>query len=66
MNKLYTTHCPQCTTLKTKLDRAKIEYEICDDLDTMIARGFKSVPVLETDDGIFNFTEAIKWVNSKK
>lgn len=66
MIKLYSTHCPQCTTLKTKLDKIGIEYEICDDLDTMIAHGFKSVPMLETDDGIFNFSEAIKWVNSKK
>ena len=66
MNKLYSTHCPQCNTLEIKLDRAGIEYEICDDVELMKARGFKSVPVLETDEGTFNFMQAIKWVNSKK
>ncbi len=66
MIKLYTTHCPQCRTLETKLDRAGIKYETCEDVETMKARGFKSVPVLETEDGTFNFMEAIKWVNSKK
>lgn len=66
MNTLYSTHCPQCNTLEIKLDRAGIKYEICDDIEIMKARGFKAAPVLETDEGIFNFSEAIKWVNSKK
>lgn len=66
MNTLYSTHCPQCNTLEIKLDRAGVKYEICDDIEIMKARGFKAAPVLETDEGIFNFSEAIKWVNSKK
>lgn len=65
MVKLYSTHCPQCNTLEIKLGRAGIKYEICDDLAVMKARGFKSAPVLETSDGIFNFSEAIKWVNEQ-
>ena len=64
--KLYSTHCPQCNTLEIKLDRAGLEYEICDDVNEMKARGFKAAPVLETDDGVFNFSEAIKWVNKQK
>lgn len=66
MVKLYSTHCPQCNTLEIKLDRAGIEYEICDDVELMKARGFKAAPMLETDDGVLNFAQAIKWVNSKK
>ena len=66
MIKLYSTHCPQCNTLETKLNRAGIKYEICDDKEEMLARGFKAAPVLETEDGIMNFAQAIKWVNSKK
>ena len=65
MIKFYSTHCPQCNALKTKLDRAGIEYEICDDVEEMKARGFKSAPVLDTPNGILNFSEAIKWVNKK-
>lgn len=66
MIKLYSTHCPQCKTLETKLERAGIEYEICDDREEMLARGFKAAPILETEDSVMNFSQAIKWVNSKK
>lgn len=65
MIKLYSTHCPQCRALETKLTRAGIEFEVCDDVDEMAARGFKAAPVLETEEGVLNFSQAIKWVNSK-
>ena len=66
MIKLYSTHCPQCNALETKLQRAGIEYEVCDDREVMLTRGFKAAPVLETEEGVMNFSQAIKWVNSKK
>jgi glutaredoxin-related protein len=66
MIKLYSTHCPQCNALETKLQRAGIEYEICDDREVMLARGFKAAPILETEEGVMSFSQAIKWVNSKK
>lgn len=66
MVKIYSTHCPQCKVLEMKLTRAGIEYEVCDDMEEMKARGFKAAPVLETDDGIFMFSDAIKWVNGQK
>ena len=66
MIKLYSTHCPQCNALETKLQRAGIEYEICDDREVMLAHGFKAAPILETEEGVMNFSQAIKWVNSKK
>ena len=47
-----------------KLDRAGIQYEVCNDLVEMTRRDFASAPMLETDDGLFNFSEAIKWVNA--
>ena len=65
MIKLYTTHCPRCNTLKIKLDRAGLEYEICEDQEEMKARGFKAAPVLETDEGVFNFIDAVRWVNQR-
>ena len=65
MIKLYSTHCPQCKTLETKLNRSNIEYEICDDIEEMKSKGFKAAPVLETEDGVFNFSQAIKWVNNQ-
>ena len=63
--KLYTTNCPKCRALEMKLDKAGIEYEVCDDLVEMTKRNFASAPMLETDDGLFDFSEAIRWVNSR-
>ena len=64
MIKLYSTNCPQCRALEMKLDRAGIQYEVCNDLVEMTRRNFASAPMLETDEGLFNFSEAIKWVNA--
>ena len=65
MIKLYSTHCPQCFVLETKLTRAGIEYELCDDLAIIKEKGFKATPMLETDEGIMNFPQAIKWLNNQ-
>lgn len=65
MIKLYSTHCPQCKVLETKLDRAQIKYEVIDDQDEMIRLGFKSAPVLEVDGKAMPFAEAVKWVNNR-
>jgi len=50
--------------LKTKLDNKGLNYEIVTDVDVMMAKGFKSAPMLEDDNGnIMTFTDAIKFVN---
>lgn len=65
MIKLYTTHCPQCRALELKLNKKNIEYEVCEDTELMLSKGFKATPMLEVDDKLFNFTEAVKWVNNQ-
>lgn len=62
---LYSTGCPKCSVLKAKLDAKNIDYYICDDLNSMEQKGFMSVPMLETDDDIMDFSRAIAWVNSR-
>lgn len=63
---LYTTHCPKCNILKQKLDKKNIEYNINEDIETMINKGFSSVPVLEiSDNSVLNFSEAIKWIDTQ-
>lgn len=64
---LYTTHCPKCNILKQKLDIKNIEYNINEDVETMINKGFSSVPVLEiSDNSVLNFSEAIKWIDTQE
>ena len=59
---LYSTGCPKCNVLKKKLDMAKIEYEICDDIDIMEQKGFMAAPILEIDGVSMDFGLAVKWI----
>ncbi len=62
---LYTTHCPKCRVLEAKLNSKKVDFNIIDNEELMIEKGFQSAPMLEVDDNIMNFGEAIKWVNNQ-
>ena len=61
---LYSTGCPMCKVLKTKLNLAGVSYEEINDQETMIAKGFKSAPILEVEGQVLNFKEAIEWVKN--
>ena len=64
---LYTTHCPRCEVLKTKLEQKNISYEEETDVEKMLQMGIKSVPMLSIDGAsAMNFTDAIKWVNEQE
>ena len=53
-----------CKVLKTKLNLAGVSYEEINDQETMIAKGFKSAPILEVEGQVLNFKEAIEWVKN--
>ena len=61
---LYSTNCPRCQVLKTKLEQKKIQYEECTDIEEMLKLNIKMAPMLQVDDSLFDFTCAIKWINS--
>lgn len=63
---LYSNNCPKCKILKTKLDEKNIKYTSCSNLEEMLTKGFKSVPMLEVDNIIYTFNEAIKWVTNNE
>lgn len=60
--KLYTTNCPLCSVLKTKLNQKNISYEIISDKDVILAEGIKHVPVLEVDGQKLNYGEALEFL----
>lgn len=62
---LYTTHCPKCNVLTTKLNAANIKYDICEDIEIMESKGIISAPMLEVDDKMLDFGQAIKWVGEQ-
>lgn len=68
---LYTTGCPRCKMLAQALDAAKVEYDICNDVDTIMKLGVKFVPVLEVpdpsgglEDKLLDYGAAMTWVRS--
>ena len=64
MLKLYSTGCPKCKVLKSKLDGKQIEYTIIEDIEVMKNKGFNSLPVLEVGGTIYEFKEAVNYVNN--
>ncbi len=63
---LYTTHCPMCKMLRLKLDKANIKYEICDDVDLMISKGYRKAPMLEVEGNVMSLKEALTWLEENK
>lgn len=66
MIKLYTIDCPKCKVLEKKLDAKGIIYEITKDKEEMAAKKIYDLPVLEVDNKILNFNEAVNWINITK
>lgn len=63
---LYSTHCPKCKVLAQKLDQKGITYKLkatTDDLEEIIEKGYKSVPILVVGDNYMDFMKAIEWIN---
>lgn len=55
--------CPKCDILKEKLYGKKIDFTIVEDTELMTQKGITATPILEVDDKIMNYMEAVKFVN---
>lgn len=66
MIKLYSNHCVRCDIMKKKLDEKKIEYELVDKTEDLIAAGLADAffPILEVDGTRMPFMEANSYVNT--
>ena len=62
----YSTHCPKCRVIESKLKTAGIEYIENDNVDEMIELGFRSAPLLKVDGKVMDFMAANKWINEVK
>ena len=62
---LYSTECPRCEMLKSKLNEKKIEYETVSDVEKMLSIGIFTVPYLELDGELLDFRDAFKWASEK-
>lgn len=61
---LYSTGCPKCNVLKTKLKQKNIPYEEITDIEEMQRLGITNVPVLKiSDTEMLSFVEANQYIN---
>lgn len=60
---LYTTHCPRCVILESKLKQKDIKYTSCEDINIMSEKGFMQAPMLEVDNKVMDFKTANNWIN---
>ena len=59
----YSTHCPRCKVLESKLKQKNVNYVECHDVEVMEQKGISSIPCLGIDGEILEFGRAVKWVN---
>lgn len=66
MIRLYTTDCPQCRMLEAALKNKHMEFETVYGEEPIANKGFHSAPLLEVDDMVMAFPDAVRWVNNQK
>lgn len=59
---LYSTHCPKCKVIETKLKQAGLAYTEFDDIDKILSMGIKTAPMLEVDGKLMDFSEANRFL----
>ena len=62
---LYSTDCPKCKVLKTKMDAKGIKYTENKSIDEMIALGIKSAPVLNVNGVLMDYMSALTYIKEK-
>ena len=65
---LYTKQgCPLCSVVKVKLNAFGIPYESETNMEKMLAMGFKTLPILQLDDGtLLQFKEILNYIAEGK
>ena len=60
---LYSTGCPKCRVLKSKLSDNGIDYKENTNVGDMIKLGITQVPVLSINGTLYDFKQAVNLVN---
>lgn len=61
---VYSTGCPKCKIIETKLNNNNIRYNIIDDIEIIKSKGYFSVPMIEYKGKVYNFSEANNLINN--
>lgn len=60
---LYSTNCPKCRVLESKLKDRNIQFTKFTNVEEMRKMGYINMPKLKVDDKLYEFMEAIDWIN---
>ena len=63
---LYSTGCPKCKILESKLQSKGVYYTKNTSVDEMMQLGFTNVPILKVNGEYLDFGKSIKWINEIK
>lgn len=63
-NILYSTDCPKCKILESKLNENGIIFEKNENVDEMISLGLKTAPAFKHNDQILSFNEALMFIKN--
>lgn len=61
---LYTTHCPRCRVLESKLKSKNIQYTEVTDEIAMQEKNIEFLPMLEADGILMDFATANSFINN--
>lgn len=63
---LYSTNCPKCKVLETKLTQMGLNFDVINDVETVTSigksEGILSAPILKIGEECLDFTHAIKYL----
>ena len=62
---LYSNGCHKGKVLKNLLNMLKIKYTEITELEEIEEKRFIPMPILEVDDNIMNFSQALKWIKGQ-
>lgn len=62
---LYSTGCPKCKVIESKLNNKNIQFQVISDVAAMEALGFQEAPVLDVNGEKMDFVTANRWVNNQ-
>lgn len=67
---LYSTGCPKCKVIETKLKQSNTDFNLITDTDTVLsfgkANGINSAPILVVEDNIMDFSKAVAFIRGLK
>lgn len=61
---VYSTGCPKCKIIETKLNNNNIRYNVVSDIEVIKSKGYFSVPMVEYKGKVYNFSEANNLINN--